>query len=143
MPLQDLPNLRVQGCVLRTNKRKLRGSVSEGLDSECTPRELIQQCSPTLKHQRPACKGKENDGEQFVLARRSRRKKEPVSGKFPTSNGCSRVVGSVLRSLLLMFPSGVSLDHLPDELLLRILFCLPLRDLLRTSAVCRRWHRLA
>ncbi|XP_029693437.1 S-phase kinase-associated protein 2 [Takifugu rubripes] len=117
MPLQDLPNLRVQGSVLRTNKRKLRGSVSEGLDSECTPRELIQPCSPTLKHQRPACKGKENDGEQFVLARRSRRKKESVS--------------------------GVSLDHLPDELLLRILFCLPLRDLLRTSAVCRRWHRLA
>lgn len=142
MPLQDLPNLRVQGSVLRTNKRKLRGSVSEGLDSECTPRELIQQCSPTMKHQRPACKGKENDGEQFVLARRSRRKKESVSGKVPNSNGCSRVVGSVLRNLL-MFPSGVSLDHLPDELLLRILFSLPLRDLLRTSAVCRRWHHLA
>lgn len=129
--------------MLRSNKRKLRDSVSEGLDSECTPRELIQQCSPTLKHQRPACKGKENDGEQFVLARRSRRKKESVSGKLPTFNGCSRVVGSVFRNLLLMFLSGVSLDHLPDELLLRILLCLPLRDLLRTSAVCRRWHRLA
>lgn len=93
MPLQDLPNLSVQGSMLRTNKRKLRGSVSEGLDSECTPRELIQQCSPTLKHQRPACRGKENDGEPFVLARRSRRKKESASGKDPTSGGRGRVVG--------------------------------------------------
>lgn len=83
MPLQDLPKLSVQGSMLRTNKRKLRGSVSEGLDSECTPRELIQQCSPTLKHQRPPCRGKENDGEPFVLARRSRRKKEAASGKDP------------------------------------------------------------
>uniref|UniRef100_M4AH19 S-phase kinase associated protein 2 n=1 Tax=Xiphophorus maculatus TaxID=8083 RepID=M4AH19_XIPMA len=41
------------------------------------------------------------------------------------------------------FPAGVSWDHLPDELLLRICGCLPLPDLLRVSAVCRRWRRLA
>uniref|UniRef100_H3C515 S-phase kinase-associated protein 2, E3 ubiquitin protein ligase n=1 Tax=Tetraodon nigroviridis TaxID=99883 RepID=H3C515_TETNG len=39
--------------------------------------------------------------------------------------------------------SGVSLDHLPDELLLRVLLCLPLQDLVRTSAVSTRWRRLA
>lgn len=81
MPLQDLTG---QGSVLRTNKRKLRGPASEGLDSECTPRELLQQGSPALKHQRPACKGKENDEEPFVLPRRSRRKKDSVSGKALT-----------------------------------------------------------
>ncbi|XP_061633660.1 S-phase kinase-associated protein 2-like isoform X7 [Phyllopteryx taeniolatus] len=34
-------------------------------------------------------------------------------------------------------------DHLQDELILRIFFLLPLRDLVRTSVACRRWHRLA
>nr|XP_020456753.1 S-phase kinase-associated protein 2 [Monopterus albus] len=120
MPLQDLPCLGLQGSALsqsrRTNKRKSRGSLSEGLDTECTTTELIQQWSPRHKHQRLICKGKENEGSQFVLARRSRRKKE-----------CT---------------SGISWDHLPDELLLRIFFCLPLQDLLRMSTVCKRWYRL-
>ncbi|KAM7393358.1 hypothetical protein PAMA_008154 [Pampus argenteus] len=121
MPLQDLPCLSLLGSMLsqskKINKRKSRCSVSEGLDTECTPTELIQQCSPRHKHQRVITKGKENDCNQFVLARRSRRKKESTS--------------------------GISWDHLPDELLLRILFCLPLHDLLRMSVVCKRWRRLA
>ncbi|XP_037609768.1 S-phase kinase-associated protein 2 isoform X1 [Sebastes umbrosus] len=124
MPLQDLPCLSLQGSMLsqsskRINKRKSRGSLlSEGLDIECTPTELIQQWSPRHKHQRLLSKGKENDdGSQFVLARRSRRKKEATS--------C------------------ISWDHLPDELLLRILFYIPLQDLLKMSTVCQRWHRLA
>ncbi|XP_008300619.1 S-phase kinase-associated protein 2 [Stegastes partitus] len=120
MPLQDLPSLSPQGSMLfhsnRINKRKSRGFLSEGLDTECTPTELIQQWSPPHKHQRLAAKGKENDDNHFVLARRSRRRKEPTA--------------------------GISWDHLPDELLLRILFCLPLQDLLRKSVVCKRWHRL-
>ncbi|XP_030290557.1 S-phase kinase-associated protein 2 isoform X1 [Sparus aurata] len=121
MPLRDLPCLSPQGSMLsqskRTNKRKSKGFLSEGLDTECTPTELIQQWSPTHKHQRLLSKGKENDGSQFVLARRSRRKKECTS-------------------------AGISWDHLPDELLLRVLFYLPLQDLLRMSTVCKRWHRL-
>ncbi|XP_071321623.1 S-phase kinase-associated protein 2 [Trachinotus anak] len=119
MPLQDLPCLSLQGSMLsqskRTNKRKSRGCLSEGLDTECTPTELIQQWSPRHKHQRLISKGKEND--QFVLARRSRRKKDTSS--------------------------GISWDHLPDELLLKILFYLPLQDLLRMSMVCKHWHCLA
>ncbi|XP_059214094.1 S-phase kinase-associated protein 2 isoform X2 [Centropristis striata] len=121
MPLQELPCLSLQGSMLshskRTNKRRSRDPLSDGLDTECTPTELIQQWSPCHKHQRLVGKGKENDENQFVLARRSRRKTESTS--------C------------------VSWDHLPDELLLRILFCLPLQDLLRSSVVCKRWHRLA
>ncbi|XP_033502266.1 S-phase kinase-associated protein 2 isoform X1 [Epinephelus lanceolatus] len=120
MPLQDLPCLGPQGSMLshRMNKRKSRDCLSEGLDTECTPTELIQQWSPRHKHQRLIGKGKENGSNQFVLARRSRRKKESLS-------------------------SGISWDHLPDELLLRILFYIPLQDLLRMSVVCKRWHRLA
>nr|XP_046230678.1 S-phase kinase-associated protein 2 [Scatophagus argus] len=121
MPLQDLPCFSLQSYPLsqskNSNKRKSRGCLSEGLDTECTPTELIQQWSPSHKHQRLISKGKENDGNQFVIGRRSRRKKESTS--------------------------GISWDHLPDELLLRILFCLPLQDLLRLSTVCKRWHRLA
>ncbi|XP_074546684.1 S-phase kinase-associated protein 2 [Halichoeres trimaculatus] len=121
MPLQDLPCLSLQTSMLsqsrRTNKRKSRSCLSEGLDTECTPTDLIQQWSPSHKHQRLMCKGKENDENQFVLARRSRRKKEPLS--------------------------GISWDHLPEELLLRIFLYLPLPDLLRLSSVCKRWHRLA
>ncbi|XP_040915635.1 S-phase kinase-associated protein 2 [Toxotes jaculatrix] len=120
MPLQDLPCLSLQGSVLsqpkKVNKRKSRGCFGEGLDTECTPTELIQQCSPRHKHQRLISKGKENDCNQFVLARRPRKRKESVS--------------------------GISWDRLPDELLLKILFYLPLRDLLRMSIVCKRWHRL-
>ncbi|XP_053196192.1 S-phase kinase-associated protein 2 [Scomber japonicus] len=118
LPLQDLPCLSLQGSMLtkRVNKRKSRGFLVEGLDTECTPTDLIQEWSPPHKHQRFISKGKENDCNEFVLARRSRRKKESTS--------------------------GISWDHLPDELLLRILFYLPLHDLLRMSTVCKRWHRL-
>ncbi|XP_040053194.1 S-phase kinase-associated protein 2 isoform X1 [Gasterosteus aculeatus] len=122
MPLQDLPCLSPRGSVLsqarRTCKRRSRGCLGEGLEMECTPTELIQQWSPLHKHQRLASKGKENDGGQFVLARRSRRKREAAS-------------------------SDVSWDHLPDELLLRVLFYVPLKDLLRMSTVCQRWRRIA
>uniref|UniRef100_A0A8D0G3Y0 S-phase kinase-associated protein 2 n=1 Tax=Sphenodon punctatus TaxID=8508 RepID=A0A8D0G3Y0_SPHPU len=38
---------------------------------------------------------------------------------------------------------GISWDALPDELLLGIFSYLPLIDLLKTSQVCWRWHRLA
>ncbi|XP_034997399.2 S-phase kinase-associated protein 2 [Hippoglossus stenolepis] len=118
MPLQDLPCLSLQGSMLcqRTNKRRSRCGVSEGLDAECTPTELIQLCSPRHKLQRLCSKDKENDCGPFVLARRSRRKKESSS--------------------------GISWDHLPDELLLKILLYLPLQELLRMSTVCKRWHRL-
>ncbi|KAM6975513.1 S-phase kinase-associated protein 2 [Tautogolabrus adspersus] len=121
MPLQDLPCLGLQTSMLsqsrRINKRKSRSSLTEGLDTECTPSDLIQQWSPSHKHQRLISMGKENDQNQFVLARRSRRKTGPTS--------------------------GISWDHLPEELLLRILFYLPLQDLLRMSRVCKRWNRLA
>ncbi len=84
MPLQDLPCLSLQGSMLpqskRIIKRKSRGCLTEGLDTECTPTELIQQWSPSHKHQR-LIRGKENDSNQFVLARRSRRKKESISGR--------------------------------------------------------------
>ncbi|KAK2818771.1 hypothetical protein Q5P01_024332 [Channa striata] len=120
MPLQDLSCLSVQGSMLsqskRVNKRKSRGCLSEDLDTESTPTELIQQWTPPHKYQCLVSKGKENDEHQFVLARRSRRKKESAS--------------------------GISWDHLPDELILRILFYFPLRDLLKMSRVCKRWHRL-
>ncbi|XP_008930360.1 S-phase kinase-associated protein 2 [Manacus vitellinus] len=38
---------------------------------------------------------------------------------------------------------GVSLDALPDELLLAIFAYLPLKDLLKVSVICKRWHRLS
>lgn len=43
-----------------------------------------------------------------------------------------------------LFPSAdISWDQLPDEVVLRIFFCLPLQDLVRISVVCKRWQRLA
>ncbi|NXW58777.1 SKP2 protein, partial [Eurystomus gularis] len=39
--------------------------------------------------------------------------------------------------------SGVSWDALPDELLLTVFVYLPLRDLLKVSLICKRWHCLA
>lgn len=89
MPLQELPSLGAPGSALRSNKRKLRSSATEGLDSECTPRELVQQGAPALKHQPPACRGKENGGGQFVLPRRSRRK-DCVAGKARTAASAGR-----------------------------------------------------
>lgn len=115
MPLQDLPLLSAQGSK-KSNKRKSITWRSDGLELECTPTDFIQQGSPHLKHQRLLVRGKENDDNQFVIARRSRRKRETV---------CS-----------------LSWDHLPDELLLKILFYLPLQDLLKMASVCKRWHRL-
>uniref|UniRef100_A0A673B8Z5 S-phase kinase-associated protein 2 n=2 Tax=Sphaeramia orbicularis TaxID=375764 RepID=A0A673B8Z5_9TELE len=122
MPLQDLPFKNLQGSMLslstkRGNKRRSRGLRSEVLEAECTPIDLIQQCSPHTKHQRLISKDKENDDTQFVLGRRSRRKREAIT--------------------------GLSWDHLPDELILRILCYLPLQGLLRVSVVCKRWNRLA
>ncbi|KAL3041197.1 hypothetical protein OYC64_019411 [Pagothenia borchgrevinki] len=122
MPLQDLPSGTLQGYMLsqsnEMNKRKSSDVfLSEGLDMECTPTESIMQFSPHHKYQRLLSMRKENDCNQFVLNKRSRRKKESTS--------C------------------ISWDHLPDELLLRILFYVPLQDLCRMSSVCKRWHRLA
>uniref|UniRef100_A0A672IJ64 S-phase kinase-associated protein 2, E3 ubiquitin protein ligase n=1 Tax=Salarias fasciatus TaxID=181472 RepID=A0A672IJ64_SALFA len=44
---------------------------------------------------------------------------------------------------MLRVPAGLSWDHLPDELLLRVLLHLRLQDLVRVSAVCMRWRRRA
>ncbi|XP_037548455.1 S-phase kinase-associated protein 2 [Nematolebias whitei] len=85
-----------------------------GPDSEYTPTESVQRLPPPHKVPLLVSRGKEN---QFVLARRSRRTRESTS--------------------------GVSWNHLPEELLLRIYLYLPLQDLLRVSGVCRRWNRLA
>lgn len=62
-------------------------AVDMDMDMECTPTEFIQRCSPGSKHKRRFIKGKENgddDGGHFVLARRSRRKKESSPGKEVT-----------------------------------------------------------
>ncbi|XP_029371219.1 S-phase kinase-associated protein 2 isoform X2 [Echeneis naucrates] len=119
MPLQNLPCLSHQGSKLsqpkRTNKRRSKG-LSEGLDAKYTPIELAQQCYPQIKHNQLIHKGKENDHNQFALAKRSRRKRNSTS--------------------------GISWEHLPDELLLKILLYLPLQDLLRMSTVCKHWHCL-
>ncbi|XP_037121753.1 S-phase kinase-associated protein 2 isoform X1 [Syngnathus acus] len=122
VPLQDVFCFGVQGSMLSraksSSKRKCQDVFTEGLDTECTPTDLIQQWSPGHKWQHSLCKGKENDGKPFVISRRSRKRKESIS-------------------------AGISWDHFPDELILRILILLPLQDLLKTSVICRRWHRLA
>ncbi|CAL8405771.1 unnamed protein product [Arctogadus glacialis] len=100
-----------------TNKRKKRGWVDDMLNAENTPSDLIHQWSPNHKQLCLNPREKENDMVPFVLSRRSRRRKKSST--------------------------GLSWDHLPDELILRILFCLPLSRLLRTSLVCKRWRRLA
>ncbi|XP_061656801.1 S-phase kinase-associated protein 2 [Syngnathoides biaculeatus] len=119
MPLHDLP--LVEGSMLSlakgSSKRKWQDDLTEALETEFTPTEFIQQWSHEHKLQHSLYKGKENECNPYVVARRSRKRKECLS--------------------------GISWDHLPDELILRILFYLPLRDLLRTSVICRRWHRLA
>uniref|UniRef100_A0A673KWY3 S-phase kinase-associated protein 2 n=1 Tax=Sinocyclocheilus rhinocerous TaxID=307959 RepID=A0A673KWY3_9TELE len=82
-----------------------------------TPNELIQQWSPPHKKILTSAKGKENEENAFVLARRPRKRRESSA--------------------------GLCLDSLPDELLLGILSRLSLQDLLRTSRVCKHWHCLA
>ncbi|KAG5261719.1 hypothetical protein AALO_G00287590 [Alosa alosa] len=118
-PLQELPCLdeKLESSLLASqkSKRPKRPHVA-CLDAENTPQELIQNWSPPRKHQRVTDKGKENEENVFILARRPRRRRDSL---------------------------GVCWDHLPDELLLRILSCLSLRDLLRTSRVCKRWHQLS
>ncbi|XP_033845684.1 S-phase kinase-associated protein 2 [Periophthalmus magnuspinnatus] len=117
MSLDDMPLSSVQGSLLhptkRGNKRKYMTCSSDGL--ECTPTDCIQHCSPRPT-QRLLSRGKENEDNLFVIARRPRRKRELVS--------------------------GLSWDHLPDELLLKIFFYLPLQELLKMASVCKRWHRL-
>ncbi|KAK0154125.1 S-phase kinase-associated protein 2 [Merluccius polli] len=100
-----------------SSRRKKRGWVDDMMEAENTPGDVIHQWSPTHKQLCLHPREKENDAVPFVLSRRSRRRKETSS--------------------------GLSWDHLPDELILRILFCLPLSNLLRTSLVCKRWRRLA
>lgn len=117
VPLQDRPCLSLQDSMLtQPRKSKSRGILSEGLDTECTPTDFILQFTPPRKQQRLFSKGKENDSNQFVLSRRSRRKDSSPN---------------------------ISWDQLPDEVVLRIFFCLPLQDLVRISVVCKRWQRLA
>ncbi|KAL2076670.1 hypothetical protein ACEWY4_027733 [Coilia grayii] len=116
--LQELPclNETLDGSLLASQSSK-RQKRTACLDAENTPQELIQNWSPPHKHPRVAAdKGKENEENVFVLARRPRRRRDSL---------------------------GACWDRLPDELLLRILSCLSLRDLLRTSRVCKRWHQLS
>ncbi|KTG06968.1 hypothetical protein cypCar_00004383 [Cyprinus carpio] len=117
-PLQELSeNLEGSLCRPQRSKWKRRPSCSGGLDTENTPNELIQQWSPPHKKILTSAKGKENEENAFVLARRPRKRRESSA--------------------------GLCWDSLPDELLLGILSCLSLQDLLRTSRVCKRWHCLA
>lgn len=99
------------------NKRKRRGWVDDMLDAENTPTEPSHQWSPNHKQLCLNPREKENEMVPFVLSRRPRRRKETSP--------------------------GLSWDQLPDELILRVLLCLPLTHLLRTSLVCKRWRRLA
>lgn len=119
--LKELPCLgdNLEGSSYRSVRSKLkrRPSCSGGLDTENTPHELIQQWSPPHKKPLICVKGKENDENVFVLGRRPRKRRESSA--------------------------GLCWDSLPDELLLGILSHLSLQDLLRTSRVCKRWHRLA
>lgn len=79
-PLQELPCLNeyLEGSMLsisQKSKRKKRECFGDGLDTENTPHELIHRWSPPHK-QRVVCKGKENEENQFVLARRPRKRRE-------------------------------------------------------------------
>ncbi|XP_006627358.2 S-phase kinase-associated protein 2 isoform X1 [Lepisosteus oculatus] len=114
--LQELPSMsgNLPDWTLSTSQGGKKG-VQSDMDNENTPQDLIHSWSPPRKQQR-ICRGKENEEAVFVLARRPWRKKEQT---------------------------GFSWDSLPDELLLGIFHSLPLRDLLRASRVCKRWHRLA
>ncbi|XP_028837139.1 S-phase kinase-associated protein 2 [Denticeps clupeoides] len=115
-PLQELPCFTGNGDgALKTRRKRppSRGGCDHG---ENTPQDLIQCWSPPHKLACASVREKENDEyEEFVLARRPRRRKERA---------------------------GKCWDGLPDELLLRIFSYLGLRDLLKMSRVCKRWHRL-
>ncbi|XP_030623905.1 S-phase kinase-associated protein 2 [Chanos chanos] len=112
-------NETVEGSLLRASQRAKRkkDAFGQGLDTENTPQELITCWSPPHKHPRASVKEKENGEHMFILARRPRKK--------------------------MHHHTGLCWDNLPDELLLGIFHCLSLKDLLRTSRVCKRWHRLA
>ncbi|XP_014731028.1 PREDICTED: S-phase kinase-associated protein 2 isoform X1 [Sturnus vulgaris] len=83
------------------------------LRNENTPQDLLVS-SPCLPPKRQKVKDNEKD---FVIVRRP--------------------------WLLREAESGISLDALPDELLLAIFAYLPLKDLLKVSMICKRWHRLS
>lgn len=140
MPLQELPLLCAQGSMLHLTKRGNKRKPREDLEVECTPTGYIQQCTPRHRHQRLLSQDKENDDNHFVIARRPRRKRETVLGKDRLLY--MQCFVSVSNDIYFNFLAGLSWDHLPDELLLKILFCLPLRELLKMSLVCKRWHRL-
>ncbi|XP_059382298.1 S-phase kinase-associated protein 2-like isoform X1 [Carassius carassius] len=117
-PFKELSgNLEGSLCKPQRSKWKRRSSCIGGLDTENTPHGLIQQWSPPHKKILTSAKGKENEENIFVLARRPRKRRDSSA--------------------------GMCWDSLPDELLLGILSRLSLQDLLRTSRVCKRWHRLA
>ncbi|OWK57787.1 S-phase kinase-associated protein 2 [Lonchura striata] len=86
------------------------------LGNENTPQDLLVS-SPCLPPKRQKVKDNEKDFKDFVIVR------QPW--------------------LLRQAESGISLDALPDELLLAIFACLPLKDLLKVSTICKRWHRLS
>ncbi|XP_075596831.1 S-phase kinase-associated protein 2 [Balearica regulorum gibbericeps] len=84
------------------------------LGNENTPQEPLMSTSPCPPQKRQKVKEKEKD---FVIVRRPRMLREAES--------------------------GVSWDALPDELLLALFAYLPLKDLLKVSLTCKRWHRLS
>lgn len=82
-PLQELPCLseNLDGsllCMSQSKAKKRPCAYGDGLHTENTPHELIQNWSPPHKQPRPCAKGKENC---FVLARRPRRSRD-TAGRF-------------------------------------------------------------
>ncbi|KFO56754.1 S-phase kinase-associated protein 2, partial [Corvus brachyrhynchos] len=92
------------------------------LGNENTPQDLLVS-SPCLPPKRQKVKDNEKD---FVILRRPWLLRETESALTRTC-----------------FVKNISLDALPDELLLAIFAYLPLRDLLKVSMICKRWHRLS
>lgn len=84
MPLQELPCLSLSQSK-GEHKRKCKEHARESQDTECTPVELIQQLPPLCKHRR--LMGKENESNQFILGRRSRRKVASTSGRDHICDG--------------------------------------------------------
>lgn len=76
-PFKELSeNVEGSLCRPQKSKGKRRPSCSGGLDTENTPNELIQQWSPPHKKTLTSAKGKENEENVFVLARRPRKRRE-------------------------------------------------------------------